>query len=66
MKSVALTARDQGCTFPGCDQPPEHCQRHHITAWADGGATVPGQPHKLSIRPLEVGRDHLPSPKYHR
>jgi hypothetical protein len=38
-QTIALTARDKGCTFPGCDQPPEHCQRHHIVAWADGGAT---------------------------
>jgi Domain of unknown function (DUF222)/HNH endonuclease len=38
-QTLALTARDKGCTFPGCDRPPEHCQRHHITAWADGGTT---------------------------
>ncbi|HEX8093093.1 HNH endonuclease signature motif containing protein, partial [Jatrophihabitans sp.] len=38
-QSLALTARDQGCTFPGCDHPPEHCQRHHIVGWADGGTT---------------------------
>jgi uncharacterized protein DUF222/HNH endonuclease len=38
-QTLALTARDQGCTFPGCDHPPEHCQRHHIIGWADGGAT---------------------------
>lgn len=38
-QTLALIARDKGCTFPGCDKPPEWCQRHHITAWADGGAT---------------------------
>lgn len=38
-QTIALTARDKGCSFPGCDQPPEHCQRHHITPWADGGPT---------------------------
>lgn len=38
-QTLALIARDRGCTFPGCDQPPEHCQRHHIIAWADGGLT---------------------------
>ncbi len=38
-QTLALTARDKGCTFPGCDQPPEHCQRHHIISWADGGTT---------------------------
>jgi hypothetical protein len=38
-QTLALIARDKGCTFPGCDTPPEWCQRHHITAWADGGTT---------------------------
>ncbi len=38
-QTLALIARDKGCTFPGCDKPPEWCQRHHITAWADGGTT---------------------------
>lgn len=38
-QTLALIARDGGCTFPGCDKPPEWCQRHHITAWADGGRT---------------------------
>lgn len=27
-----------GC-FPGCSHPPEWCERHHLTAWIDGGAT---------------------------
>jgi len=38
-QSLALIARDKGCSFPGCDKPPEWCQRHHIIAWADGGPT---------------------------
>lgn len=38
-QTLALIARDGGCTFPGCDKPPEWCQRHHIVAWADGGGT---------------------------
>jgi hypothetical protein len=38
-QTLALIARDGGCSFPGCDKPPEWCQRHHITAWADGGTT---------------------------
>ena len=38
-QTVALYARDGGCSFPGCHQPPEHCQRHHIVDWADGGLT---------------------------
>jgi hypothetical protein len=35
----ALIARDHGCSFPGCDRPPEWTERHHIVEWADGGST---------------------------
>jgi hypothetical protein len=38
-QTIALIARDKGCSFPGCDKPPEWCQRHHIISWAGGGAT---------------------------
>jgi hypothetical protein len=38
-QTLALIARDKGCSFPDCDRPPEWTQRHHIQAWADGGAT---------------------------
>ena len=38
-QTVALYARDQGCSFPGCDTAPEWCERHHINSWVDGGAT---------------------------
>ena len=38
-QTIALYARDKGCSFPGCDIPPEWCQRHHILSWADGGLT---------------------------
>jgi hypothetical protein len=38
-QTVALIARDGGCSFPGCDTPPSWCERHHIVAWQDGGAT---------------------------
>ena len=38
-QTMALVARDGGCSFPGCDHPPEWCERHHVTAWIDGGAT---------------------------
>lgn len=37
--SLALIARDKGCSFPDCDKPPEWTQPHHIRAWADGGPT---------------------------
>ncbi|WP_309131349.1 DUF222 domain-containing protein [Brevibacterium sp.] len=36
---AVLTARDQGCTFPGCDTPPGWCDAHHIVEWAAGGKT---------------------------
>ena len=36
----ALVVRDRGCVFPGCDRPPEWCDAHHLTFWADGGPTT--------------------------
>jgi hypothetical protein len=38
-QTVALAARDRGCSFPGCDRPPSHCQRHHINDWRHDGPT---------------------------
>ena len=38
-QTIALITRDSGCSFPGCDTAPEFCERHHIKAWFDGGAT---------------------------
>ncbi len=38
-QTLALTARDGGCSFPGCDSPPEWSERHHIVSWVDGGST---------------------------
>ncbi|GAB3929542.1 HNH endonuclease [Microlunatus endophyticus] len=38
-QTLALAARDGGCTFPGCDKSPKWCQRHHIVDWANGGPT---------------------------
>lgn len=35
----ALVARDKGCTFPGCDRPPKHCDAHHLRFWSQGGET---------------------------
>ena len=35
----ALAARDGGCSFPGCDRPPDWCETHHVTPWVDGGRT---------------------------
>jgi hypothetical protein len=30
---LALAARDGGCAFPGCDQPPQRCEAHHVTEY---------------------------------
>lgn len=35
----ALTIRDRGCAFPGCNRPPRRCDAHHVIHWADGGTT---------------------------
>jgi hypothetical protein len=36
---TALTVRDGGCRFPGCDRPLAWCDAHHLRPWADGGPT---------------------------
>jgi hypothetical protein len=36
---LAMTARDLGCAFPGCDSPPQRCEAHHVTEWQEGGRT---------------------------
>jgi hypothetical protein len=37
--TMALIARDAGCSFPGCAHPPQWCDRHHIVDWILGGLT---------------------------
>ena len=63
---AALELRDGGCTFPGCDKPPQACHAHHILPWWAGGPTaLPNLvlvcPHHHGIveptRP-DQGRDH--------
>lgn len=36
---VAISHRDRGCVFPGCTEPPEHCEIHHVEFWRNGGVT---------------------------
>ena len=38
-QTMALIARDAGCSFPGCTHPPSWCDRHHIIDWIRGGLT---------------------------
>ena len=38
-QTMALIARDFGCSFPGCTHPASWCDRHHILDWILGGAT---------------------------
>jgi len=33
----ALTHRDGGCTWPGCDSPAAWSRAHHVVHWVDGG-----------------------------
>ncbi|WP_425341109.1 DUF222 domain-containing protein [Arthrobacter oryzae] len=35
----AITARDQGCAFPGCTIPAPWTEAHHISYWSEGGTT---------------------------
>ena len=36
-----LWLRDRGCSYPGCDAPPEWTDGHHLVHWADFGASDP-------------------------
>jgi hypothetical protein len=36
---LAMIARDQGCSFPGCTAGPQWCQAHHVTEWRIGKRT---------------------------
>ena len=35
----AITARDEGCSWPDCDRPPDWCDGHHIDSGSETSAT---------------------------
>ena len=35
----AITQRDRGCRFPGCDRKASWCEAHHVEPWQHGGPT---------------------------
>jgi hypothetical protein len=35
----ALVSRFGGCSWPGCDRPPEWTESHHVEPWSSGGHT---------------------------
>jgi hypothetical protein len=37
---VALTVRDRGCVFPGCDRPSEWCDAHHLDPHPRGPTAI--------------------------
>ena len=47
-----LWLRDCGCTYPGCDAPPQWTDAHHLVHWADLG------PSDLSNAALLCERHH--------
>jgi hypothetical protein len=49
---LAMTARDRGCTFPGCAAPPGWCEAHHVTDYAETGTT------SIDDGTLVCGYDH--------
>lgn len=50
---ILLLAAETVCTYPGCEQPADACQTHHIDAWLFGGLT-------------DMGNCTLRCPEHHR
>lgn len=73
---TALTVRDRGCAFPGCDVRAELCEAHHLVPWWADGSTALGnlvllchhhhglvEPAKYGLRDqwqVEIAADGLP------
>ena len=66
-QTMALIARDAGCSFPGCAHPPEFCERHHIVGWVDGGQNEPQQfDPALPLPPPQLRQPRLDLPTQRR
>jgi Domain of unknown function (DUF222)/HNH endonuclease len=63
---TALTVRDRGCTYPGCDRGPQWTDAHHIRHWADGGPTsldnltLLCRQHHRAVHQREAAAPHAP------
>ena len=59
---TALTLRDGGCVFPGCDTPAIACEAHHVVPWWDHGPTsltnlvLLCHHHHALVEPAKYGR----------
>ena len=61
-QTMALIARDAGCSFPGCTHPPSWSDRHHIKDWIHRrkhrsrqfDAALPVSPHPLPAKRLDL------------
>ncbi|MBO1765481.1 HNH endonuclease signature motif containing protein [Allobranchiibius sp. GilTou38] len=56
---TAIIHRDQHCTFPGCDRPPDWCDAHHVVPWWAGGETTLTNAALLCARHHTIVHRHL-------
>lgn len=56
---TAIVLRDQHCTFPGCDRPPDWCDVHHLIPWWAGGPTNESNGALLCGRHHTIVHTHL-------
>ena len=66
-QTLALIARDAGCSFPGCAHPPQFCERHHILEWVNGGTDESEQSDAaVRLPPPQLPGPRLDLPDQHR